>query len=143
MTALDDTIAALIAQKGQPQPMGPPQGYQNFIQPNPIPRPAPMPPARGGMPSFDPMDRQPVFNPPPRQGGSADGGMGPMMSVHPQHLQQMAGDVIPLPIKPGPNAGPPASGSPIMDTYRAGKPGNVEFMPPELYTKQIMNILKR
>jgi hypothetical protein len=98
MTTLDDTIAALIAQKNQPQPMG---------------------------------------------AGSADSGMGPMMSVPPQHLQQMAGDVIPLPITPGPNAGPPASGAPVMDVYRAGKPPNVQFMPADAYRNHIMNILKR
>ena len=143
MSTLDDTIAALIAQKNQPQLMRPPQGYQNFIQPNPMPGPAPMPPARGSMsPGFDPMVHPPVFNPPPRQGGSADNGMGPMMSVPPQHLQQMAGDVIPLPITPGPNAGPLSSTSPVMDAYQSGAK-NVDMMPAKVFEQYLQNLNKR
>jgi len=43
------------------------------------------------------------------QGGSpspSDPSMQALFGVHPQQLQQMAGDVLPLPIAPGQNAGP-------------------------------------
>lgn len=98
MTTLDNTIAALIAQKNQPQPMGLPM--------------------------------------------QGDSGMGPMMSVPPQHLQQMSGDVIPLPITPGPNAGPLSSTSPVMDTYKSGAK-NVDMMPAKVFEQYLQNLNKR
>ena len=66
-----------------------------------------------------------------------------MFAVPPKQLQRMAGDVVPLPVAPDPNAGPPAGGAgTVLDAYRSGIP-NVRFLPPSLYEEHLKNINRR
>ena len=71
-------------------------------------------------------------------------GLDAAFAMPPQQLQKMAGDVVPMPIVPGPNAGPPnQSGGTILDAYRAGMPPNVQMMPTTAYEAYLKNLMKR
>jgi hypothetical protein len=52
---------------------------------------------------------------PPSVGSAMQGAFG----VPPQHLQQMAGDVVPLPVTPTQNAGPPRQQDVSLEAVKA------------------------
>jgi len=68
-------------------------------------------------------------------------GLDAAFAMPPEQLQRLAGDVIPLPITPGPNAGPTNTGT-VLDAYRSGAP-NVKIMPPSTFEDYLKRLLSR
>ncbi len=72
------------------------------------------------------------------------GPQSPLFAVPQEHLQQMAGDVVPLPIRPGPMAGPAGSAMVQAERARRGDPNsNVVLQPPERYQMWLENLKAR
>jgi hypothetical protein len=70
-------------------------------------------------------------------------GLDAAFAVPPQQLQRMAGDVVPLPITPGPMAGPTLpNGQLPMSGLKSLQP-NVSLMPLSVHEKYFENLLRR
>jgi len=71
--------------------------------------------------------------------GAADPTMQAMFAHPAQHLQRMAGDVVPLPIKPGPNAGPDPQALYKADMLGVRDPNtNVTTMPSQILHQHML-----
>jgi len=69
-------------------------------------------------------------------------GLDAAFAVPPQQLQRMAGDVVPLPITPGPMAGPNPGGQSPMTNLKSLQP-NISLMPVSVHERYFENLLRR
>jgi hypothetical protein len=94
---------------------------------------------------LDPQTAASLLAPNPAVQAQPPSTMGALFGVPPQHLQKMAGDVVPLPINPGPNAGSPGSQG-LAGMINMGGPGNVNVgnvsPHPVLMSPQFMELLR-